>query len=563
MHSYSTRVGLRAVASLLVLCCFIISKYNVEASCYHPVYCRGPVLEAIQTAGLFNDSKTFVDMPMKVSPFDVIDAFNKLPPNPSNSTIADFVAKYFFPAGTDVVPVVPDDWNPNPELFEFISDPTVKEFANILNSKWLHLVREFNDSFCEGCVSHIPVPNPFVIAGSRFREYYYWDTYWAIDGLLLTDMSQTALGIIQNFLGLVRQFGFIPNGGRIYYLNRSQPPMLTQMVKLYFANVPDMKFLTEALPVLDAEYDYWMTNHSVKLGNGTLNRYYVNNSYPRPESYAEDVITASGLSAAAKLNLYMQLASGAETGWDFSTRWMAKDGDLSSLVTTSIIPVDLNCILYANEVALAELNDQAGNYNKGVQYRQAAAARLATIQQYLWNEKTLSWNDYNFVTKTQNTDFYGYQFVPFWAGVYEVLPHKTISTVIQTLLPQFSYVAGIPTSTQPSGQQWDFPNGWAPLQFFAVQGFFNVLTNPNWEDPYIRAQLTSVTKQLAHKWITTNYCGYKKYNLMFEKYDVTSVGSHGGGGEYTVQDGFGWTNGVALRFIAEYADTLVMGECPN
>lgn len=50
---------------------------------------------------------------------------------------------------------------------------------------------------------------------------------------------------------------------------------------------------------------------------------------------------------------------------------------------------------------------------------------------------------------------------------------------------------------------------------------------------------------------------------MFEKYDVTSIGSHGGGGEYTVQDGFGWTNGVALRFIAEYADTLVMGDCNN
>jgi len=275
------------------------------------------------------------------------------------------------------------------------------------------------------------------------------------------------------------------------------------------------------------------------------------------------VTTAANLNQVAKQNLYMQLATAAETGWDFSTRWMSNPPDLTSLVTTAIVPVDLNCILYANELALAGMHEEVGNYEKGAHYRDAAAARLAAIQTYLWNMTTFSWNDYNFVTKKQTVSFYAYQFVPFWSGVYAVLPHDTISDVLKTVLPIFDYVAGVPTSIFSSGQQWDFPNGWAPLQYWAVQGFQNVMNNPDWEDPVLSRKVAAVSNALVQKWITTNYCAYQKYNMIFEKYDVTAIGSTGGGGEYTVQDGFGWTNGVALRFIAEYADTLVMGDCGN
>jgi len=556
-----TLLTLARLKLVSIILCYCICVGSVEAACTHPIYCTGPVLEAIELAAVFNDSKTFVDLPMRQSVDDVLAAFNALPDN-SFDTLTDFVNTYFYPVNSDLIPVVPTDWQKNPDLFNYIKDPLVKEFAGIVNSKWLDLVRQFNNSFCDGCFSHIAVPNPFVISGSRFREFYYWDTYWSIDGLLLSGMSQTALGVIQDFLGLVSTLGFVPNGGRIYYLDRSQPPMLIQMVKLYYAYEQDKVFLQEALPILEQEYNYWMNNHSVVLdANATLNRYYVINSAPRPESFLEDYTTVSGLSDAAKANVYQQLASTAESGWDFSTRWMSNPPDLTSLITTELIPVDLNCILYANELALATLYEELQNEAKGEFYRTAAANRLNAIQKYLWDPVGLMWRDYDTTTQQLRSGYYAYQFVPFWSGVYQVLTHDQISAVVQNLLPVFDYIGGIPTSLNNSGQQWDFPNGWAPLQFWAIEGFRALNSNPNWQDPVLSRQLTNVSNSLIQRWITTNYCAYKTFNQIFEKFDVTVVGSWGSGGEYTVQDGFGWTNGVALRFIAEHADTLVMGSC--
>lgn len=71
---------------------------------------------------------------------------------------------------------------------------------------------------------------PFIIPGGRFRESYYWDSYWIVLGLLACDMEVTAQGLVRNLLDDVSTYGFVPNGGRIYYLNRSQPPLLSDMV---------------------------------------------------------------------------------------------------------------------------------------------------------------------------------------------------------------------------------------------------------------------------------------------------------------------------------------------
>lgn len=49
-------------------------------------------------------------------------------------------------------------------------------------------------------------------------------------------------------------------------------------------------------------------------------------------------------------------------------------------------------------------------------------------------------------------------------------------------------------------------------------------------------------------------------NLIFAlkplQYDVTVVGLPGGGGEYDVVVGFGWTNGVVLDFLHRFGDKL-------
>ncbi len=71
--------------------------------------------------------------------------------------------------------------------------------------------------------------------------------------------------MLQNMLhDLVEVYGFVPNGGRVYYELRSQPPMLTAMVARYL-NVTNPSFVYEALPILQMEYNFWMTNRNVTV----------------------------------------------------------------------------------------------------------------------------------------------------------------------------------------------------------------------------------------------------------------------------------------------------------
>lgn len=102
------------------------------------------------------------------------------------------------------------------------------------------------------------------------------------------------------------RYGFVPNGGRIYYTARSQPPLLTQMVALYYNYTSNLTFVESLLPALSREYDFWMTNRSVNLTLGTVNLYNSPTDTPRPESYAEDTTTASQLQPGI-LSMYKEL----------------------------------------------------------------------------------------------------------------------------------------------------------------------------------------------------------------------------------------------------------------
>lgn len=135
---------------------------------------------------------------------------------------------------------------------------------------WPDLTREYAGSTtnCTSCPnSFIPINRTFVVAGGRFREPYYWDSYWIVEGLLRTggafvDISKNT---IENFLDLIEQFGFVPNGARLYYLNRSQPPLLSQMVKAYISHTNDSSILERALPILVQEHEFFMNNRSVEV----------------------------------------------------------------------------------------------------------------------------------------------------------------------------------------------------------------------------------------------------------------------------------------------------------
>jgi alpha,alpha-trehalase len=187
--------------------------------------------------------------------------------------------------------------------------------------------------------------------------------------------------MLENFISIVQRFGFIPNGGRVYYSMRSQPPLLTPMIKTYVDTTKDIEFAVKYVDVLAAEFEFWMTNHTVEVMGHTLARYGDKSSGPRPESYREDIETGNAFeSEADKEEHYSELKAAAESGMDFSSRWFVNDagenvGTLENLKTRYIVPVELNAILYWNAIIIAEFYNYAGNDSKKDEF-------MATAQRF-------------------------------------------------------------------------------------------------------------------------------------------------------------------------------------
>ncbi|XP_078102031.1 trehalase isoform X3 [Sander vitreus] len=461
----------------------------------------------------------------------VLSAFRNLSNASPNSTVPpsklqEFLSTYFEKPGTEFEPWTPPDWHDEPKFLGGIADGELRNWAGKIHNLWKSLGRKMVSGVKDHpeLYSQIYSPHPVVVpgGGGRFRELYYWDSYWVINGLLLSEMTDTAHGMIQNFLYLVNRYGFIPNGGRIYYERRSQPPFLTLMVESYYQATKDKEFLRAALPVLEQEYQFWMQNRSVAVEvNGAehvLNRYHVQVGMPRPESYTDDLELAEGLTDDRKEQLWMDLKAGAESGWDFTSRWYTdadghNNGTLRETSTSQILPADLNALLCLNEKTLASFHRILGDSDSAALYEQTAARRLEAIESVLWDAERGAWFDYNLGSGA------------------------------------LQFPNGVPTSLREPGQQWDYPNAWPPLQHMLIRGLSKLPS----EDA------KQLAFDLAQRWIKTNWLAYMKYEAMFEKYDVNGDGKPGAGGEYQVQLGFGWTNGVALQLLDQYGLRLVSG----
>lgn len=555
-----------SVYSLLLLILVLNPNQAIaeKPACSSEIFCRGDLLRTVQMARIFNDSKTFVDMRLQKDEVDVVQAFKALPDNPSKDQVFQFVKDNFLPPGNDLEEWSPPDWRENPEFIHRIKDANLRDFASKLNELWKKLGRKISDEARQNPArsSLILVKNPFIVPGGRFREYYYWDSYWVVDGLLVCGMKDTVKGMIDNFVQLVKTYGFVPNGGRIYYTNRSQPPFLIPIVALYLNSTGDEDYVKSILDDLEKEYTFWRENRNVEVEVSSrkynLSIYAANMDTPRPESYYEDFHTAQAIPENSRPALFQDIASAAESGWDFSTRWFnrtgSRQGFLSSTRTRQIIPTDLNSLLYLNEKLLGKFFRLAGNTVKADQYEAFSEARLAAIEAVLWDNTTGLWLDYDRQLKKKRHYFYASSVVPLWAGVHRGNPARE-SFVLRTLkrLKVLDYPGGFPTSLSTSGQQWDFPNAWPPLQHMLIEGL--ALSRSK--------ELQEEALKFAQKWITTNYKAWRSTGHMFEKFNVSVHGAPGGGGEYKIQIGFGWSNGVVLDMLRRYPDNLVSGESPT
>ncbi|XP_017883854.1 trehalase isoform X1 [Ceratina calcarata] len=528
------------------------------------IYCQGELLHTIQMASIYKDSKTFVDMKMRNPPNETLLLFrefmDRVDQMPTRHDIEKFVNDTFDPEGSEFEEWDPEDWTIRPKFLNKISDDELRKFASDLNHIWKMLGRKMKDDvrLNEDHYSIIYVPNPVIVPGGRFREFYYWDSYWIIKGLLLSEMYTTVKGMLSNFVMIVDKIGFIPNGGRIYYTMRSHPPLLIPMVDEYLKVTHDYKWLEENFHLLEKEFEFWMTNRTVEVEMDgvkyTLARYYEESSGPRPESYKEDYLTSQSFrTPEEKDNYYAELKTAAESGWDFSSRWFILDGtnkgNLTNLKTRYIIPVDLNSIIYRNAQLLGQYSLRLGNETKAAYYRKRAEQWKRAVTAVLWHDEVGAWLDYDILNDIKRDYFYPTNILPLWTNCYDIVKREEyVSKVLKYLEKNqiMLNLGGIPTTLEHSGEQWDYPNAWPPLQYFVIMSLNNT------EDPWAQRLAYEITQ----RWVRSNYKAFNETHSMFEKYDATVSGGHGGGGEYEVQLGFGWSNGLVLDLLDKYGDRL-------
>jgi alpha,alpha-trehalase len=520
---------------LLVLCSLLLSCNDAtkplaagQSTILGPDERFPELFKDVQMARVFADGKTFADATALQSDKVINEAY-KSSKQLENFSLKGFCEKYFIIPGTVTE--------------GFVSD-TGRLVQDHIRALWPVLTR-MPDSVREGSTL-LPLKKPYVVPGGRFREIYYWDSYFTMLGLVQDGRTDLVKSMIDNFADLILTHGHIPNGNRAYYSSRSQPPFFAAMVKL-LADKQGDSILVKYLKPLELEYAFWMADSGlVKMpgmssarvvrmpDGGLLNRYYDNKATPRAESYREDVELqiASGRPGES---IWRDVRAAAESGWDFSSRWLKDGKTLSTIRTTSIVPVDLNSLIYNLELTLAWAYRASDRDADALRMEAVAAKRVISMNRYFWDPQFGFFMDYDFQDGVGTG-------IRSMAGAYPLYfgwASKPQAERVAVILAQdFLFPGGFVSTPYNTGQQWDAPNGWAPLQWIGIKGLQ-------------RYQINDLAAKATVNWCMLNAKVYRATGKMMEKYDVTDLKLEAGGGEYPVQDGFGWSNGVLQALIPQ------------
>ncbi|EMR01147.1 alpha,alpha-trehalase TreF [Cesiribacter andamanensis] len=510
----------------LLLSFLLACQTSSQPDYFRPHLQLDELFREVQLRRVFPDNKTFVDSRPKTDPARILEQYQ------AQKGAAGFDLKAFVEAHFEIPGGAGEDFELNPAL----------SMEDHISNHWRYLTRPADEAASWSTL--IPLPHEYVVPGGRFREIYYWDSYFTMHGLANSERMDLLESMLRNFAWQIDHIGHIPNGNRTYYLSRSQPPFFGAMVSLYQHHKGTQAALA-FLPQLEKEWAFWMQGAEqaapgaghrrvVQMPDGSLlNRYYDDTEIPRPESYVQDVETAEQLPEAERPLLYRNLRAAAESGWDFSSRWFTDSKTLATINTTNIVPVDLNSLLYHLEETISELHLAAGNGDKAEDFEIRAESRKAAINKWLWNPSEGVYGDYHLLQKAFTPVVSLAMVYPLYFGLAE---DAQAASVAQRLERDFLLPGGLVTTLHETGQQWDYPNGWAPLQWMAIQGLSR----------YEHHQLSS---EIATRWLRLNRKVFRETGRLMEKYNVADTSLHAGGGEYPLQDGFGWTNGVAISII--------------
>ncbi len=483
---------------------------------------------AVQTAQIFADGKEFPDAVPRSAPGEILNLYHAERPG-SPAALKSFVEAHFtLPSEVSGAPSPPD---------------RVSIVAHI-DGLWNALTR--SSTVAPPYSSVLALPAPYVVPGGRFREMYYWDSYFTMLGLAESGRRDLLTDMVGDFAYLIDTYGHVPNGARTYYLSRSQPPFFFAMVALISPGDPAAAF-AQYLPQLRREYAFWMEGerglkahtahrHVVAMPDGSvLNRFWDDRDTPRDESYREDMELARTSGRPAP-QLFRDIRAAAESGWDFGSRWFADGHSRATMDTTEIVPVDLNSLLYGLENAIHAGCARSGDRACALDFERRAAARRRAIDSYLWDAPRGVYLDYRWTKSAGIPQVSAATLYPLFVSLASKPEAAAVANIAARELLK---AGGIVTTTLKTGQQWDSPNGWPPLQWIAISGLRDY-------------GQTALAADIACRWMANVNDVYGQSGKLVEKYNVIVTGRSGGGGEYPLQDGFGWTNGVMRKLGVMY-----------
>jgi alpha,alpha-trehalase len=424
------------------------------------------------------------------------------------------------------------------------------------------------------------LPHPYVVPGGFFNEMYGWDSYFIVLGLLADHRFAMARGMVENQLFEVAHYGGVLNANRSYYLTRSQPPFLSQMIRAVlddksgFADAAAARaWLEQAYPLAVRDHDIW-TRSEHRAGDTGLARYFDYGTGPVPEMqdsrYLRGAIQwlrahpeqdpgylikapqhpdAKEAESLARTSCDVRVSQVCDGAWfggyrlsaDFylGDRAMRESGfDTTFLFgpyagsTHHYATVGLNSLLYRYETDLADFAQRLGRSEDAQRWTAAAAARRAAMDRHLWCASCGMYYDYDFVAGKRSEYSFITAFYPLWAGA--ASPEQANATRGQ--LGQFERKGGLMMSTRESGAQWDAPFGWAPTNWLAIAGLD-------------AAGFHGDAKRIAEKFNGTIDRSLAADGTIREKYNMVSGDAkvEVKAGYTTNVIGFGWTNGVYLK----------------
>lgn len=398
--------------------------------------------------------------------------------------------------------------------------PELTAMFNAVEKTWPALVRTTNPAHGS---SLLKVSEPILIAGGRFREGYYWDTYFGSMGLMATGRWKLPASQLSNFVELINTYGLIPNGLRTYYLSRSQPPVVSLMARLVYEGTRNLEpekvkeidawLVRDVYPALKKDYaEFWMTQ---RLDSKTqLNFYSDKYNLPRPERHSHDVESQLG-------RTYRDVRAEAESGLDHTNLFQGQ--------ASQILSVSLNSFLFAYEKNLSWLASMARDLEGQRQYEEAASLRQKRMTEFLWNPDLKLFQNYHTQEAKLMPGVSGDVFSTLFVGVASPQQARQMIPATLALLELPGGIAA--SSLKHSDKQWDGNFGWAPFQMMAIEGL-------------AKYGYQTESYRIAEKWLQTNLNVFLEKGQFYEKLDLLkqTIPTEDNS-KYPTQTGFLWTNG--------------------